>query len=156
MVHNIPIGEYSDDKFILNELQGSITAIESHFGKHPVGFIWPGGGFTKRSAELAAQAGYKVAFTTNPRGPVMFNWIPQAEKLDPNHPFWMPEIPAGNPLMTLPRYWSSDAAYRIDDVGNIGEQAAAQAAQNREVELEYYDIVCKPVTGEIPTQASGN
>ena len=71
-----------------------------------------------------------MGFTTNPRGPVMYNWIPQAETENPNHPVWLPEIPAGNPLMTLPRYWSIDAAYRIDDVIAIGDEAAAEAEKN--------------------------
>lgn len=155
VVHNIPIGEHSTDEYILTELQGSQEAIETYFGKRPVGFIWPGGGFTRRAVELARQVGYLLGFTTNPRGPVMYNWIPQADRTDDNHPLWLPEIPAGDPLMTLPRYWSSDAAYRLEDVAKIGEQAAAQAAANRAVELQYYDIVCQPVTGEIPTLANG-
>lgn len=156
VVHNIPIGEHSTDEYILTELQGSQEAIEAYFGKKPVGFIWPGGGFTRRAVELAKQVGYLLGFTTNPRGPVMFNWIPQADRADDSHPLWLPEIPAGDPLMTLPRYWSSDAAYRLDDVVQIGDQAAADAAVNRSIELDYYDIVCKPVMGEIPAFLSGN
>ncbi len=151
VVHNIPIGEYSKDDFILGELQGSIDAIQQHFGTRPIGFIWPGGGFTKRAIELAREVGYRVGFTTNPRGPIMFNWIPQAAKVDPSHTFWMPEIPAGDPRMTLPRYWSSDAAYRVDDVIAIGDEAIAAAEKSKATELEYYDIVCKGQTGAIPT-----
>ena len=150
VIHNIPIGEYSSDDFIRKELTGSIEAIEKNFGAHPVGFIWPGGGFTQRAAELAREAGYRLGFTTNPRGPVMFNWIPGAAQVDPGHTYWLPEIPVEDPLMVLPRYWSMDAAYRIDDVSNIGEQAALDGLKNRETELAYYDIVCKKITGEIP------
>lgn len=150
VVHNMPMGGASTEEYILNELAGARQAIEERFGKAPVGFIWPGGGFTARAVELAKEVGYRVGFTTNPRGPVMYNWIPQAAEENPNRPYWLPEIPAGDPLLTLPRYWSTDAAYRIDDVIAIGDEAAAQAEQNRAVELEYYDIVCKPVTGEIP------
>lgn len=153
VVHNIPIGEYSTDEYIRGELNGSIEAIEAHHGKRPVAFIWPGGGFTARAAELAREAGYKLGFTTNPRGPLMFNWIPQAEKANPNRPNWLPEVPAGDPLMTLPRYWSMDAAYRIDDVITIGDDAAAEAEKNKALELEYYDVMCKSRTGEIPTPA---
>lgn len=153
VVHNMPISELSTEEYIRGELGGSIEAIEAHFGKRPVGFIWPGGGFTKRAVELAREYGYRVGFTTNPRGPVMYNWIPQAEAVNPNRPSWLPEIPAGDPLMTLPRYWSMDAAYRIDDVINIGDQAAAEAEKNKAVELEYYDVVCKSRTGEIPQPA---
>ena len=151
VVHNIPIGAGSSDDYILNELNGSIAAIEKHYGKPPIGFIWPGGGFSQHAVELARQVGYQVGFTTNPRGPVMYNWIPQANEEDKNHPNWLPEIPEGDPLMTLPRYWSSDALYRLDDVVKVGEQAKAQAEQDRPTELEYYDIVCKNSTGEIPT-----
>lgn len=156
VVHNIPIGEYSDEEYIRGELYGSMEAIEQRFGKRPVAFIWPGGGFSKRAAELAREAGYRIGFTTNPRGPVMFNWIPLAENLDPAHTYWLPEIGAGDPRMTLPRYWSNDAAYRIDEVINIGKQAEAEAERNREIELEYYDIVCKSRTGEIPPLREGD
>ena len=108
--------------------------------------------FQKRRG-AGARGGYRVGFTTNPRGPVMYNWIPQAEKVDPNHPDWLPEIPAGDPLMTLPRYWSMDAAYRIDDVITIGDEAVTAAEKSKATELEYYDIVCKSRTGEIPAAA---
>jgi len=153
VIHNTPIGEYSTDKFIQNELQGSIDAIQEHFGVTPIGYIWPGGGFTQHAAEMARQIGYRVGFTTNPRGPVMFNWIPLASTVDPAHTYWLPETSVNDPLMVLPRYWGNDAAYRIDDVINISKQAAAAAAESKETELEYYDIVCKPRTGEIPTPA---
>jgi len=53
--------------------------------------------------------------------------------------------------MTLPRYWYSDAAYRIDDVITIGDAAAEEAGKNKEAELLYYDVMCKIRTGEIPT-----
>jgi peptidoglycan/xylan/chitin deacetylase (PgdA/CDA1 family) len=153
VIHNININEGSSDDFIRGELQGSIDAIKQHFGKTPVGFIWPGGGFTQHAIQLAREIGYRVGFTTNPRGPVMFNWVPQAEKKDDNHTDWLPEIPAKDPRMTLPRYWSIDAAYRIDDVIQINKQAEAAAASSKSTELEYYDIVCKSETGEIPTAA---
>ena len=151
VVHNIPIGDFTKDDYILGELQGSIDAIKSRFGRTPLGFIWPGGGFSRRAVELARQTGYRVGFTTNPRGPVMYNWIPQADQLNPNRPGWLPEIPAGDPRLTLPRYWSIDAAYRLDDVVNVGKQAAEAANTSKGDELEYYDIVCKARTGEIPT-----
>ncbi len=153
VVHNIPIGDYSTDEFIRTEFYGSIEAIQLHHNTTPIAFIWPGGGFTKRAVELAVEAGYRLGFTTNPRGPVMYNWIPQAAEKNPDHPFWLPEIPAGNPRMTIPRYWSIDAAYRIDDVITIGDDAIAEARKNKAQELEYYDVMCKGRTGEIPTLA---
>ncbi len=158
-VHNIPIGPNSSDEYIRSEMGDARDALRAHFyckgqekcdSDQPLAYIWAGGGFSRRGAEIGRELGYKIGFTTHPRGPIMFNWIPQADALDPARPYWVPEGPAGDPLMTLPRYWSTDAAYRIDEVGNIGEEAAAYAAANRAVELEYYDIVCKPLTGEIP------
>jgi len=158
-VHNIPIGNNSTDEYIRSEMGTARDELREHFyckgqadcaSDQPLAYIWAGGGFSKRGAEIGRELGYKLGFTTHPRGPLMFNWIPQAETLDPARPLWAPEGPVGDPLMTLPRYWSTDAAYRIDEVGNIGEEAAAYAAANQAVELEYYDIVCKPVTGEIP------
>jgi peptidoglycan/xylan/chitin deacetylase (PgdA/CDA1 family) len=153
VIHNIPAGEYSSDDFLRKELQGSIDAIREKFGTTPIGYIWPGGGFTRRSVELAREAGYRVGFTTNPRGPVMFNWVPLASQVDPAHTYWLPETEVNDPLMVLPRYWSIDAAYRIDDVIAIGDQAAEAAAQSKTTELDYYDIVCKPLLGEIATPA---
>ena len=151
VVHNTPIGPYSSDEYINGELIGSIEAIEKYHGTRPVGFIWPGGGFTKRAVELAREAGYRVGFTTNPRGPIMYNWVPQADEVSPAHPLWLPETSAGDARMTLPRYWSNDAAYRIDDVIAIGDAAIAEAEKTRAAELDYYDVMCVPKLGPIPT-----
>ncbi|HSV85236.1 MAG TPA: hypothetical protein VLH85_01585, partial [Levilinea sp.] len=54
-----------------------------------------------------------------------------------------------DPLMVLPRYWSTDAILHIPRVLQIAEEAAAAAAQNRSREFEYYDIVCSDVTGPL-------
>lgn len=145
-----PIDPGSTDETILTDLQGSKANIQQYFGKDPIGYIWVGGGFTPRSVELAQQVGYKLAFTVNPRGPVMYNWVPQADTVNDSNPTAIPEVPAGNPLMTLPRYWSTDAINYIDTVRVIGGEAAAYAEQNKSVELEYYDIVCAPTYGPIP------
>ena len=151
VVHNTPISIGSPDDYIRGELYGSIEAIEKYHGTRPVGFIWPGGGFTKRAVELAREAGYRVGFTTNPRGPIMYNWVPQADEVSPAHPLWLPETSAGDARMTLPRYWSNDAAYRIDDVIAIGDAAIAEAEKTRAAELDYYDVMCVPKLGPIPT-----
>lgn len=82
----------------------------------------------------------------------MYNWVPQAAQIDPGRPSYLPEIEMRDPLMTLPRYWSTDALYRIDEVINIGDQARADAANNQATELEYYDIVCKEQYGPIPAE----
>lgn len=149
-IHNIPITEGSTDDFITSEMQGAITSIQKYMNKTPIGYIWPGGGFSKRAVEIGPTLGYKLGFTVNPRGPVMYNWVPQADTVNASNPLAIPETPAGNPLMTLPRYWSADARENIGTVIAIGEQAAAYAEQNKPVELEYYDIVCAPTYGAIP------
>jgi hypothetical protein len=59
--------------------------------------------------------------------------------------------PAGNPLMTLPRYTDITARDNIDAVRAISQEAAAYAEQNKAVELEYYNIVCSSTYGPIPT-----
>lgn len=151
VIHNIPITDSSTDDFIMAEMGGSITTFQKYFNKTPIAYIWPGGGFSKRAVEIGTQLGYKLGFTVNPRGPVMYNWVPQADTYNDSNLFAIPEVPAGNPLMTLPRYMDINALANLDNVRQIGEQAAAYAEQNKATELEYYDIVCAPTYGAIPT-----
>ena len=148
VIHNVNITGASDEAFMLGELQGAIDNIRKYMNKTPIAYIWPGGGFTPRAAQLARQVGYHLGFTVNPRGPVMFNWVPLADS--PTSAFDIAEGPVNDPLMVLPRYWDVDARAHLDTVANIGEQAAAFAQQNRAVEMEYYDIVCAPQYGAIP------
>jgi hypothetical protein len=150
VIHNLPMGPDSPDEYILGELQGSIEKFQEHFGKTPIAIIWPGGGFGERPVELARQLGYRLGFTVNPRGPLMYNWVPLADELDPRRPSWLPEGGMGDPLLVLPRYWDTDAITHMDEVIDMAQQAAAYALQNRDVELEYYDIVCAPAKGPIP------
>lgn len=149
-LHNTPISEGSTDDFIISEMQGAINSIQKYMNKTPIGYIWPGGGFSKRAVEIGPTLGYKLGFTVNQRGPVMYNWVPQADTVNASNPLAIPETPAGNPLMTLPRYWSANARDNIGNVIAIGDEAAAYAQQNKAVELEYYDIVCAPAYGPIP------
>ena len=150
VLHRIPITDSSDDEFITSEMQGSITNIQTYFNKTPIAYIWFGGNFSTRAVQLGPQFGYKLGFTVNPRGPVMYNWVPQADTFNQSNPSAFPETPAGNPLMTLPRYWSINARGELDNVRTISDQAAQYAEQNKAVELEYYDIVCAPTYGPIP------
>jgi hypothetical protein len=53
--------------------------------------------------------------------------------------------------MVLPRYWDTDAVIHLDEVIQIGQEAAAYAESNKATELEYYDIVCAPGYGPILT-----
>ena len=123
----------------------------AHFGRRPVAIIWPGGGFAKRPVEFARAAGYRVGFTINPRGPLMFNWIPQAQASDPMRPVYLPEGPAGDPLLTLPRYWPSQVSGELDSIRLMGKEAAAHAEANKATELAYYDIVCAADHGTLPS-----
>jgi len=150
VIHNINITSASDDAFMLSELQGAITNIQKYMNKTPIAYIWPGGSFTPRAAQLARQVGYRLGFTVNPRGPVMFNWVPLADQADPGRPDMIPEGPVNDPLMVLPRYWDTDARAHLDTVRMIGQQAAAYAEQNKATELEYYDIACASTYGAIP------
>jgi peptidoglycan/xylan/chitin deacetylase (PgdA/CDA1 family) len=150
VIHNINITESSTDEYITGEMQGAIQAMQQHFNKTPIAYIWPGGSFTKRAAEMGRQFGYKLGFTINPRGPLMFNWVPLTDQADPMRPSYIPEGSVNDPLMTLPRYWDTDARAHLDTVRNISNAAAAYAEQNKATELEYYDIVCAPTYGAIP------
>jgi hypothetical protein len=149
-IHNIPIGPDSSEAYIFGELQKPIEVFQENFHKIPIAIIWPGGGFSPRAAEVARQLGYQLGFTTNPRGPVMFNWVPLADMPDPARPTWIPEGPVNDPLMVLPRFWDTDAIIHINDVIQVGQEASAYAEQNKAIELEYYDIVCAAKDGPIP------
>jgi hypothetical protein len=143
-IHNIPITDGSTTNSSRSEMGGAISSLKKYMNKTPIAYIWPGGGFSRRAVELGTQLGYKLGFTVNPRGPVMYNWIPQADAFNDANPYAIPETPTGNPLMTLPRYWSTDARSHLDTVRLVGQGAAEYAAQNKAIELEYYDVVCAP------------
>jgi hypothetical protein len=149
-IHNTPITDSSSDEFIKAEMGGAITSLQKYMNKTPLAYIWPGGGFSRRAAEIGPELGYKLGFTVNPRGPIMYNWVPQADIYNQSNLYAIPEAPAGNPLMTLPRYADINARGELDHVSQIGDQATAFAEQNKATELEYYDIVCAPTHGAIP------
>jgi len=149
-IHNINMNDSSTDEFIKGEFEGSINDLQTNFNKTPVAIIWPGGGFGLRPAQFARQYGYRLGFTINPRGPVMYNWIPLADTDDPQRPAYQPEGYVNDPRMVIPRYWPYQVQSNLDNVRNIGKEAAAYAEQNKSTELEYYDIVCSPVMGPLP------
>lgn len=148
VIHNENMSDASTDEFLIGELKGSVDAIQEHFHKTPRAIIWPGGGFGKRPIEFAKEFGYKVGFTTHPRGPVMYNWVPLCDVNDATRPYYAVD---GNqdPLFVIPRYWSPDASEHVDTVRQIGKSAKEYYESIRGTELEYYDIVCKPVMGEL-------
>ncbi len=149
-VHNINMSDDSTDEFIQTEFEKSIADLQTNFHKTPVAIIWPGGGFGVRPAQFARRYGYRIGFTINPRGPVMYNWIPLADQADPARPAYLPEGYVNDPRMVIPRYWPYQVQANLDTVRNIGKDAAAYAEQNKSTELEYYDIMCAPTLGPIP------
>ena len=149
-VHNINMTDASPVDFIKTEFEKSIADLQTNFHKTPVAIIWPGGGFGLNPVQIARQYGYRLGFTTNPRGPVMFNWIPLADQADPARPAYLAEGYVNDPRMVLPRYWPYQVRAELDNVRTIGNQAAAYAEQNKATELEYYDIMCAPMLGAIP------
>jgi hypothetical protein len=149
-IHNINMSGASTDEFIRGEFEGSIADLQANFNKTPVAIIWPGGGFGVRPVHLAREYGFRLGFTINPRGPVMYNWIPLADQPDAARPAYLPEGYVNDPRMVIPRYWPYQVRAELDNVRNIGKEAAAYAEQNKATELEFYDIVCAPTLGAIP------
>jgi hypothetical protein len=150
VVHNIPMSDSSTDEYLTGELQGSITNMQQYYAKTPIAIIWPGGGFGVRPVQFARKFGYRLGFTVNPRGPIMYNWVPLADQPDPGNTMSIPEGSVNDPRMVLPRYWPSQVLPSLDGIRLTGEQAAAYAEQNKATELDYYDIVCAPSLGPIP------
>lgn len=149
-IHNINMTDASTDEFIRTEFEKSIADLQTNFNKTPVAIIWPGGGFGLRPVQIAREFGYRLGFTVNPRGPVMYNWIPLADQADPSRPSYLPEGYVNDPRLVIPRYWPYQVRAELDNVRNLGKDAAAYAEQNKAVELEYYDIMCAPTLGPLP------
>jgi hypothetical protein len=81
---------------------------------------------------IARQEGYQLGFTAFSRGPLMFNWIPQGEE----------ERQIADPMMTLPRSWSTDQTLPLTVGIQVGAAAQAEAIQNYPQEAEYYRLYC--------------
>jgi hypothetical protein len=150
VIHNENMSDASTDEFLTGELQGAITNIQKYFNKTPIAIIWPGGGFGVRPVQFARQYGYRLGFTVNPRGPIMYNWVPLADQPDPARPAYLAEGTVNDPRLVLPRYWPYQVQDNLDAVRTIGNEAAAYAQQNKATELEYYDILCTSSYGPIP------
>ncbi|MCB2209633.1 polysaccharide deacetylase family protein [bacterium] len=132
------IQSFTPQDVVEEEVYKPVEVIESHFGKPPQALIWPGGNFTQESVTMAADAGFDVGFTVYSRGPIMYNWIPLGD----------PEQAVDNPLMVLPRAWSSAAGYALDQALEISQAAVEQAAEVREQEQLYYDLFCASAEGD--------
>ncbi|MDY6873189.1 MAG: polysaccharide deacetylase family protein [Chloroflexota bacterium] len=132
------IQSYTPQDVVEEEIYRPIEVIESHFSAAPKALIWPGGNFTQESVIMAADAGFELGFTVYSRGPIMYNWIPLGE----------PEQAVDNPLMVLPRAWSSAADVALIKALEISEAAAEQAAEVRGQEQLYFDLFCTPAEGD--------
>ncbi len=127
------IYDTTPDEVIHSEIFSPIDAFKAHLGFRPTAFIWPGGDYNLMAVQIAREAGYQIGFIANARGPILFNWIPQGEK----------ERSIGEPLLLLPRYWSTTAYKNLGDAAEIGSAAAAFAESQRLEELAWYRTYCQ-------------
>jgi peptidoglycan/xylan/chitin deacetylase (PgdA/CDA1 family) len=131
------IQENTPEKEIRQEIFDPIPVLEEHFGHRPIAFIWPGGDFTPLSVQIAREASYQIGFTANSNGPLLFNWIPLKEK----------DRAVNDPLMVLPRFWSTEANLALDTSLKYAQQAREFAIQNYVQEAAWYRAACN---GELP------
>ena len=151
VVHNIPMSDSSTDEYLTGELEGSITNMQQYYRKTPIAIIWPGGGFGVRPVEFARKYGYRLGFTVNPRGPIMYDWVPLGRPVRPWQSLCQSRrIPSTIRVWSCPVTGRARSCKNLDGIRLTGEQAAAYAVQNKAVELEYYDIVCAPTLGPMP------
>lgn len=126
---------------IREEIEFPIPLIEQHFGKKPVAFVWPGGNYTLLSVQIAREAGYRLGFTIQSRGPLMYNWIPLGEE----------EQVIQDPFMVLPRFWSTALGVSLDIGLQISQQAQDDAILRYDEEAAYFNQYCG---GELPGLAA--
>jgi Polysaccharide deacetylase len=138
--HKYLTGE-TPDVTVRQEIVDPIAVLEEHFGNRPTAFVWPGGNFTLASVSVAREAGYRLGFTAYSRGPLLFNWVPLGEA----------EQAVGDPLMVLPRYWSTAALVNLDQAVEVAEQAARFALESYSAEAAWYAQACG---GELPALPS--
>jgi len=131
-LNHLYLTEFTDAATLREEIFGSIPILKEHFGQEPIIYVWPGGNYTTLAVELAQEAGFRLGFTVHSRGPILFNWIPQGEK----------ERAIGEPLMTLPRFWSSAAVLNLEQAVQISEAAIEFAQANYASEAAWYAASC--------------
>ena len=132
VIHNTPMDDSVSEDYIIGEIFGPILPMREHFGKRPVVFIWPRGIFTPLAVKIAAEANYQIGFTAYPRGPLLFNWVPLGQD----------EQKAGNPLMVLPRYWSTTAISALYEASQISQSASTFYQEHKSDDLAYYSQFC--------------
>lgn len=145
---DIAMNDSTDDATLTKELQSSRDSITQNFGKAPNAIIWPKNSFGTRPIEFAKQSGYQIGFSSNPRGPVMYNWVPLADVVDPVRP----ELPVDgsfDPLFVIPRYKAADADQYIDTTRQIGKAAGEYLYEHRADEIRYYEANCQSTMGPL-------
>jgi peptidoglycan/xylan/chitin deacetylase (PgdA/CDA1 family) len=135
--HNIYLNEAMSEDEIRTEIGGSIPILEDHFDQTPVAYIWPGGIYTDTGIRIAREVGFELGFTVHSRGPLAFNWIPQGAE----------ELAYNDPLLLLPRFWSSAALLNLQQTAEVGDAAWAFAQANYAKEASWYAVNCG---GELP------
>ncbi len=126
------ITEFTKPEIVTQELVKPIAQIQKYLGETPITFIWPGGNYTPQAVHEARTTGYQLGFTVRARGPILFNWIPQGDE----------ELAAGDPLLTLPRYWSTNAYNAMYDAIQISDAVRQNAEEQKSAELEWYADHC--------------
>ena len=132
------IQSFTSQDVIEEEIYQPIEEIQTRFGTTPQAFIWPGGNFTTVGVQTAREAGYQIAFTVYSRGPLMYNRIPLGD----------PEKAMEDPLMVLPRAWSSAADVALNQALLISQAVEAQADEVQAQEELYYSLFCMDGTGD--------
>ena len=130
--HKLYLVEGLPEEVVREEIAGSIPILEEHFGQRPIAYIWPGGDYSSLGIQVARQSGFKLGFTVQSRGPILFNWIPQGDK----------ELSYSDPLMLLPRFWSSAALLNLEQSAHIADAAEIFARDNYAAEAAWYSTNC--------------
>ena len=131
--NHVYIQDYTDEDVIREELNKPKELIEAHFGTIPSAYIWPGGNFTQTAVDLAEEAGMVLGFTAYSRGALMYNTIPLGED----------ERQISNPLMVLPRFWSTAAFDALDEGIRVSQAAKTEAELSRESQLQWLNLFCE-------------
>ena len=136
--HNhVYLQDYTATDVMEEEIYKPIEVIQERIGTTPQALIWPGGNFTEKAVQMAREAGFDIGFTVYSRGPLMYNWIPLGA----------PEQAMNDPLMVLPRAWSSAADVALNLALRISQHNESLAADEMEQELLYYSLYCSDSTG---------
>lgn len=129
---HVYIQSFTDTSIIEQEVSLSSELIETHFGNKPTAYIWPGGNFTQAAVDIAEAGGMNLGFTAYSHGALMFNAIPLGED----------EQGISNPLMVLPRFWSTAAFQALDEGIKVSQAAKEDADVVRESQEQYLALFC--------------